>query len=278
MIFKENSIRDTSSLRYRNWLEGYKSAFKNLFPDLMHDISKTKGNYVKRCMDYWTKEGWSKKTINWMREQVSSMFRYAIEEGYLEKNPVRQTSNFYLPQKGKVTFFTDDQLEVIWKDIDPFWIDHIKFMLHTGLRKGEMINLTWDNVVTLKGKTSVIITSSYEWLTKTGKSRTIPLNKTATAIIDKMRGGHDTYVFTNKKGLKIHPNQPYNALKKVLKENNIPGDVHALRHTFASKLVMKRTDPFELSKLMGITPETAEIYAHFSPDHFQNTVEKLDDE
>lgn len=92
-----------------------------------------------------------------------------------------------------------------------------------------------------------------------------------------MRGRHEIYVFTNKKGLKIYPNQPYNALKKVLKEKNIPGDIHALRHTFASKLVMKGTDLFELSKLIGITPETAQIYAHFSPDHFQNTVEKLDD-
>lgn len=121
-------------------------------------------------MDYLIKEGWSKKTINGMRELVSSLFKFAIEEGYLEKNPVRQTSNYYLPQKGKVIYFTDGQLEIIWKELDPFWIDHIRFILHTGLRKGEMINLTWDNVVTLSGRTSITITSSYEWLTKQVKA------------------------------------------------------------------------------------------------------------
>ena len=31
LIFKVNSIRETSSSRYRNFLEGYKSAFKNYF-------------------------------------------------------------------------------------------------------------------------------------------------------------------------------------------------------------------------------------------------------
>ncbi len=276
LIFKKSSIRDTSSSRYKNYLEGYIVSFKKLFPDVVNDISLTKGNYIKRCMDYLIREGWSKKTINGMRELVSSMFKFAIEEGYLDKNPVRKTSNYYIPEKGKVIFFSDEQLEIIWNEIKPFWIDHIKFMLNTGLRKGEMINLKWENVITLKSGMSITITSSYEWLTKTGKSRTIPLNKTATDIINKLKGRHDIYVFTNDKGLKIHPNQPYNALKIVLKEKNIPGDIHALRHTFASNLVMKGVDLYSLSKLMGITPETAQIYAHLSPDYLRKTVEKLD--
>jgi integrase len=276
LIFKKNSIRDTSSSRYKNYLEGYVVSYKKLFPDVVNDISLTKGNYIKRCMDYLIREGWSKKTINGMRELVSSMFKFAIEEGYIDKNPVRQTSNYYIPEKGKVIFFNDEQLEIIWNEIKPFWIDHIKFMLNTGLRKGEMINLKWENVTTLKTGMSITITSSYEWLTKTGKSRTIPLNKTATDIINKLKGRHDTYVFTNEKGLKIHPNQPYNALKNVLKLKNILGDVHALRHTFASNLVMKGVDLYSLSKLMGITPETAQIYAHLSPEYLRKTVEKLD--
>lgn len=128
----------------------------------------------------------------------------------------------------------------------------------------------------LETGTSITITSSYEWLTKTGKSRTIPLNKTASKILNKLKGKHNIYVFTNEKGQKIHPNQPYNALKKVLIEKNIPGDVHALRHTFASNLVMKGVDLFSVSKLLGITPETAQIYAHFSPDYLRKTIEKLD--
>jgi integrase len=274
--FKKNSIRPTSLKRYENYLTKYREVFNKLFPEVINDITFTKSIYIKRCMDYLLKEGWGKKTINGMRELVSSMFQYAIEEDYVKKNPVRKTTNYYIPEKGKIVFFSEEQLEIIWNEINPFWIDHIKFMLHTGLRKGEMINLKWENVNILETGTSITITSSYEWLTKTGKSRTIPLNKTASKILNKLKGKHNIYVFTNEKGQKIHPNQPYNALKKVLIEKNIPGDVHALRHTFASNLVMRGEDLYSVSKLLGITPETAQIYAHFSQDYLRKTIEKLD--
>jgi integrase len=275
--FKKYSIRSTSYKRYENYFNKFREVFHILFPEIETDISLIKSNYIKRCMDYIVKEGWGRKTANGMRELVSSMFNYAMEEGYIEKNPVRQTSNYYIPQKGKVIFYSREQLDIIWNEINPFWIDHIRFMLHTGLRKGEMINLLWENVNYAPSGVSITITSSYEWLTKTGKSRTIPLNATASGIIDRWKGKHREYVFTNEKGKKIHPNQPYNALKKVLIDKKIPGDIHTLRHTFASNLVMKGVDLFTVSKLLGITPETAQIYAHLSADYLKETVAKLDE-
>jgi integrase len=274
--FKKNSIRSTSYKRYQNYIKKFHDYFNDFFPDVVQDIGMIRGLYIKKCMDYLIKGNWSKKTINGMRELVSSMFNYAIQEGYIEKNPVLQTKNYYIPEKGKVIFFTDDQLEIIWKELDPFWIGHLKFLLHTGLRKGELINLHWENVNLIDSEYSITITSSYEWLTKTGKYRSIPLNMNATNIIKKQKGKHPIFVFTDKKGKKIHPNQPYNALKKVLKDNEIQGDIHAFRHTFASNLAMNNVDLFSISKLLGTTPETAQIYAHFSPDYFREAIKKLE--
>ncbi len=136
-------------------------------------------------------------------------------------------------------YFTNEDLEKIWNELDEYWIDPLKFILNTGLRKGEWINLKWDNVSLNGDKPFITIQATSSWQTKTGESRIIPLNKTALEIIKKQKGKNTEYVFTLKNGSKIHPDKPYHKLKSALKNLGLEGDIHKLRHTFASKLVMK---------------------------------------
>ncbi len=51
---------------------------------------------------------------------------------------------------------------------------------------------------------------------------------------------------------------------------------HDLRHTFASRLVMKGVDLYTVQILLGHkTPEMVQRYAHLSPGHLRQAVEKL---
>ena len=156
-------------------------------------------------------------------------------------------------------------------------MEPLKFIVHTGLRKGEWINLRWYNVILDGENPSIAIVSSGSWKTKTGESRVIPLNKTALEIIKKQKGRNKEYVFTSKNGSTIHPDKPYHSLKTALKNLGLHGDVHKLRHTFASNLVMKKRPLYDVQRLLGHRDiQTTMIYAHLSPDYLKESVKKLE--
>jgi len=180
-------------------------------------------------------------------------------------------------KNGKADYFTNEEIENILTKVDPYWLPSLKFILNTGLRKGEMINLKWKNVLLKNENSTINVTPTDDWEPKTENSRTIPLNKHSIEILENQRGKHQEYVFTNKNNNKIHPDEPYHALKKALQTFGLEGDVHKLRHTFASNLVMKGVDLYTVKELLGHSDiETTQIYAHLSKQHLQSAVAKLE--
>jgi len=282
LLSKRHEVVLGTSNRYRNHLEPLRVFLNLRFPQVAEDISLFKSLYFVELIDFIKEEdkyNWVPSTINRMREMVSSLFTFAIDRDYIIKNPMKGTKSIPVPEKDGPEFFTKAELNEIWKIIDPFWKPFLRFIYHTGLRKGELINLTWDKVKLGGDNYTIKIVSFDEFTTKTGRMRIIPLNKNAYAIINAQINRHPKYVFISKKGDKIHPNSPYVAIKKVLKELNLTGHVHKLRHTHASHLVMGGKSIFEVQKLLGHSKiETTQIYAHLSPEHQKSVVEVLEDD
>ena len=222
-------------------------------------------------------DAWSKKTLNGAIKFYRTVFSYAMENGHCEQNPMLKLQEFRLPTGGKRDFYSDDELVKIWATVDPHWRLCLEFIANTGLRKGEMINLTWDSVNLDPADPRITVESSEEWETKSGKSRIIPLNNRALDIIKAVQGKHDKYVFTSKTNKKIHPDEPYHALKTALDKLGLEGDVHKLRHTTGSMLAMKGVSPFAIKDLLGHSDlKTTQIYTHTSSEHLRHAVKQLD--
>jgi len=280
---KRNHIRPSSLKRYQNYLDKFIEYMEKFFPGPSLNVREIKANYIDESFNYFleneitNKKNWEPKTVNGLRTILIQLFNYGVKQDYLSSNPAKDTKRFRENGKNIVEYFTDEELEKIWEELDEHWVEPLKFILHTGIRKGEWINLKWDNVTLTDENPSITIASTDSWETKTGNSRVIPLNKIALAIIKKQKGRNSEYVFTSKNGSTIHPDKPYHKLKTALKNLGLKGDIKKLRHTFASKLVMKGRPLYDVQKLLGHKDiQTTMIYAHLSPDYLKESVKELE--
>jgi integrase len=112
---------------------------------------------------------------------------------------------------------------------------------------------------------------------KNGKSRTVNLNeRLKLALAELMARGTSDLIFTNRSG------KPLKSIRNVFRtacfKAGLGEDVtpHTLRHTFASRLVMAGVDLRTVQELGGWSDiKMLERYAHLSPSHKQDAVEKL---
>ena len=156
------------------------------------------------------------------------------------------------------------------------YADHLSPMvllaMNTGIRRGELFDMTWDNI-NFNTKTLTIIGSK----TKSGKTRHIPLNNEAIKVLKawQKQTGSTGLVFPNKNGNRFDSIQT--AWEGLIKDAKIKDfRFHDLRHDFASKLVMKGAPLNTIRELLGHADlKTTLRYAHLAPDHKADAVALL---
>jgi integrase len=142
--------------------------------------------------------------------------------------------------------------------------------LHTGMRRGEILSLTWDQVNMVQG----VIRLTH---TKNGEAREIPINETVRSVLAGLRTRIDVpWVFHDEAGNKFKDTRKrFEAACKRM--GLLDFHFHDLRHTFASWLVMAGVPLATVSELMGHKSISMTMrYAHLSPQHKAHAVCSLD--
>ena len=143
--------------------------------------------------------------------------------------------------------------------------------LNTGMRKSEILKLTWDRV-DLKNR--LILLDK----TKNGERREIPVNRTLYDTLSGLiRDIRTDYVFYNPKTLKPVYDTKKSWQKAVKKSRIIDFRFHDLRHTFASWLVMGGVDLTTVKELLGHKDVKMTLrYSHLAASHISNAVKVLE--
>ena len=142
--------------------------------------------------------------------------------------------------------------------------------LHTGMRKGELLNLTWDLVDMTQGFIRLK-------QTKNGKARALPFNETLWSLFSGLRTRPDVpWVFHDGAGRRHNDTRyPFEAACEDAGLTDF--HFHDLRHTFASWLMMRGVPLATVSNLLGHASPTMTLrYAHLSPKHLTSAVRVLD--
>lgn len=146
-------------------------------------------------------------------------------------------------------------------------------LLWTGARLGEILNLTWQDV-DLRG--------GYVRLPqqKTSKPKTLPIATELRATLEAMaRGVGKAYVFPRPDGrphANLEAQRAFRVYRDVagLREELTP---HAIRHTFASWLVIQGVPIKAVQELLGHKTLAMTLrYAHLSPIHLKGAITALE--
>ena len=212
------------------------------------------------------RKGLSPVTINKIFRHVKAALSKAVEWGYLKSNPVKK-GNPIAQNKTLPRFLTQEEIKTLLKVIDdPLFALLVEFALYSGLRRSEIVRLTWEHV-TPQGFIRVPLGKNHE-------ERFLPISKRLTRVLEELKalGGKDGRLFPYNKDWVSHK------FKEYAKKAGLP-DVrfHDLRHTFASHLVMSGVDIRTVQALMGHKAlQATMVYAHLAPDHLKQAIGKLD--
>lgn len=173
------------------------------------------------------------------------------------------------------TYMTLDELKKLFRFLEQ---DHCKFAVRnelmfkllatTGMRRQEIIDLTWQqldlssNTIRVKGKGR--------------KERLLPLHPIVLPLFPRYRltlKAHQMHgtevVFPNKNGVKMNPRGLHIVFKRILEQAGLPParfSLHHLRHTFATLLLKdgnNKVDLRTLQELLGHESlSTTSVYTH----------------
>ena len=269
-----NKIRPLHIQKFKNYLSVAKSKVA---------IKNDKGDII----DYKT---YAPKTQLHYFRCLSVILNTAFKLELIKENPVSKVSAPKVPKK-LPQFLNVEQAKHVLDLLDKEDLKYqlaINILLYTGIRRGEMLALTWNSIdwknkqIKITQNTVYVHKKIYTKSPKTETSiRTIGISNELINLlkrykieqnIEKVKLGDlwedNNRIFTQWNGKVMHPDSISQYWKKYQKKIGIPDEqivsLHKLRHTFATLLLDSgETNIKTVSELLGHSDiGTTNIYVH----------------
>jgi integrase len=221
---------------------------------------------------YKTHRRQAKVALNRELSLLKVVFNLAIREWqWVKENPASMIK-LEKENPGRVRYLSDEEFDKLLNKC-PDWLKPIVMTArHTGLRKENILSLTWSQVDLFRK----LITIEH---TKNNERISIPLNETVLSLfkqLSKVRHITSPYVFSKPDGSRYH--NSLNGFWTAVKKAGINDfKFHDLRHCFASALVQKGVDLYQVQRLLGHKSNAmTQRYAHLSPEQLREAINRLD--
>ncbi|MDR0581145.1 MAG: site-specific integrase [Holosporaceae bacterium] len=213
---------------------------------------------------------------------IRQIFFFAKEHNlYFQTNPALKVHTPDFDNK-RTRFLTEEEVDRLLtelKENDRQAHDMALLSVFTGARASEVLSLRWENVDLKNNMVTFIETKSKN------KTRHVPLPKPAQEMLKLLnKDSNQGFVFKNREGKPLYriPDIFEKAIYKLelnkgIEDTRQKAVFHTLRHTYASRLVMRGADLYSVQKLLGhYRPEMTQRYSHLAPEHLKKTASLLD--
>ena len=218
-------------------------------------------------------KGLSAKTVRNINQVISSAMDMAVRHKLILSNP---TEGCELPkvEHREMKTLPAEQLGAFLREAKESGVYELYYLdLATGLRRGELLGLKWEDVdlqngiIHVRRQVARVDGEVKELPLKTKNSyRNISISSDAVAMLTEMEANRSSdYVFPSSTGGPISPDSVNNMLHRVLKRAGLPSiRFHDLRHTFATLALQNGVDIKTVSGMLGHFSAgfTLDTYAH----------------
>lgn len=228
----------------------------------------------------------SPSTVNREFSRLRHLFKCAENWGYVKNNPCKGIKELKEPS-GRIRYLTIEEMEKLLSACESSALEErlasinrtsskwmtlylkpiVQLLIHTGLRRSELLSLRWSDLDFREKRITVE-------KTKNNERRIIYMNDT---VYNELKALpvllHNNMVFPG-----VNGDMLTNAFIRLCKKIGIHDfRLHDLRHTFASHLIMSGANIRTVQTLLGHRDLRMTMrYSHLSPEHLQDAVNKLD--
>ena len=279
---------------YSSYIRGYSKDTIKRYRQVINFYSKTMGvtrledvteENVRNLFYYGrTERAWKTNTFIVFHKSLGVFFRWCIEKGCMEKNPMDAIEVPKLEKRLPASLTKQDALKLLevvfnYPYEHPFlrYRNHAIFstFIFAGLRRKEVTNLKYMDV-DLENR-SIFVRQG-----KGSKDRIVPICHPLAQSLSrylqerKALGKTSPNFFAS-----LHKDMGYtdNGLRRVMRQmrtvSKLNFTIHKLRHTFATLMMEGGCDIYSLSKMMGHSDiKTTTVYLSASADHLRSQINK----
>lgn len=283
---------DTNSMTfaevYNKWTDEY---FETLTPSAIRTV-KSAYNYCTPIHDMRMRDirvnhleqviksaKVGNSTKSRMKSLFNLMYKYAMKHEIVDKdyaalcNPVKQE-----PAKIKRIPFSQDEIKMLWNNIDFPFVDMILIGIYTGFRPQELAILKIADIdfqnKTIKGGLK----------TDAGKNRLVPIHPLILELIkksyDKALALESKYLFNDENGQQgtyMTYDKYRNRWNKIMTKFDMKHKPHDTRHTFITKAKESNMNEYIIKLIVGhaIADITEKVYTHRTIKELHQEIEKI---
>lgn len=270
----------------------------------MEDISHV---HITHLLDSMASNNLSSATIQKHYNVLSSIFKLALRNEMIQKNPMDKVDKPSVTYKPRVVYNSEELSELFQTlngEENRQMALMVKVALRTGMRKGELLALKWDdidfeeNTIYVRHSLSYTKVNGYQLKEpKTKKSirkvapppqlmdelkvHKLVKEKERNNAMELWEGGHHFFVFCTDFGKPFFPNVPNRWLTRFLKRKGLKKiSFHDLRHTATTDLINKGANIYSISKRLGHSNigTTFNVYGHYLDEADQKIAAMLDED
>lgn len=262
--------------------------------DGIKDIPLTdlKHSDIQNCVDAMISEGCKLSTVKQYISKIKYILGQAVEPYKLiSAHPVgsiKLPALQYEENNTENKALNDKQvaklLEALKSDKTPIQYYYLcVFALETGLRAGEILGLTWDNVdfhrreIHVVRQWKYIAENQYGFgtLKKKNSKRIVPMAQSTIKILKKYKQASNIIDIDNRV-FPIMTRTVQRFMFSLSKELGFRVSMHTLRHTYATKLIANGLDFKTTASILGHDVKmTMKVYSHVTDDMMENAAKKI---
>lgn len=214
-----------------------------------------------RYMADFEGKGYKRDTVESQLTVIKQLFAHAVRAGDIDVSPAREVHPSRKPVRGTRRALTEDEERMVEEYRGKDWLLGV-MLLYTGLRRGELLALDWQDIDRKAGTISVTKKINYAGggptldhkLKSDNGNRPRPLLAPLAAALPKNRIG---LIFPNDDGGYLTAPQFLKKWREYRDAVGLPEDVtpHCFRHSYATICYDAGLDPKEAAAFLGDTED-----------------------